>query len=233
MSAPETYTEDTPLDLTDIVVSDADSPNVTVTLTLSDPTAGSLSTGTSGAVTSTYMPAGVWTASGAIADVNTLLAGVTFTPALNYNSNFTIATSVDDGTAAPITGVKNMTGTPVNDAPTGSVTISGTPTEDQTLTASNTLGDADGMGVVSYQWQRDGVDIAGATNPTYTLTDADVGQDHYRRCRLHRRPGHERIGEQCGGGSCGQRERCAGGRADDHGHGDRGSGADCRHLGHQ
>ena len=64
----------------------------------------------------------------------------------------------------------------LNDAPTGSVTISGTPTEDQTLTASNTLGDADGLGVVSYQWQRDGVDIAGATNSTYTLTDADVGR---------------------------------------------------------
>ncbi len=63
----------------------------------------------------------------------------------------------------------------VNDAPTGSVTISGTPTEDQILTASNSLADADGMGVVSYQWQRNGVDIAGATGSTYTLGDADVG----------------------------------------------------------
>ena len=32
LSAPETYTEDTPLNLTDIVVSDVDSANVTVTL---------------------------------------------------------------------------------------------------------------------------------------------------------------------------------------------------------
>ncbi len=117
LNAPETYTEDTPLDLTDIVVSDIDSTDVTVTLTLSDAAAGSLSTGTSGAVTSTFA-GGVWTASGAIADVNTLLAGVTFNPALNYDSDFTIATSVDDGSAAPITGVKNMTATPVDDAPT-------------------------------------------------------------------------------------------------------------------
>ncbi|MCP4965073.1 MAG: hypothetical protein GY926_07540, partial [bacterium] len=73
----------------------------TVTLTLSDIAAGSLSTATSGAVTSTFV-GGVWTASGAIADVNTLLAGVTFNPALNYNSNFTIGTSVDDGVAAAI-----------------------------------------------------------------------------------------------------------------------------------
>ena len=59
----------------------------------------------------------MWTASGAIADVNALLAGVTFTPALDYNSNFTIATSVSDGVAPAITGVKAMTGTAVNDAP--------------------------------------------------------------------------------------------------------------------
>jgi VCBS repeat-containing protein len=118
LSAGETYTEDTPLDLTDIVVSDVDSANVTVTLTLSNTAAGSLNTGTSGAVTSTYNAGtGVWTASGAIADVNVLLAGLTFTPALNFNSNFTIATSVSDGVAAPVTGTKAMTGVPVNDAP--------------------------------------------------------------------------------------------------------------------
>ena len=66
-------------------------------------------------MTSTFV-GGVWTASGAIANVNTLLAGVTFTPALNFNSNFTIATSVTDGVAPAITGVKAMTGTPVDDS---------------------------------------------------------------------------------------------------------------------
>ena len=117
----ETYTEDTALNLTDIVVSDVDSATVTATLTLSAPAAGSLNTATSGAVTSTYNAGtGVWTASGAIADVNTLLAGLTFTPALNYNSNFTIATSVNDGVAPAITGTKTMTGTAVNDAPVNS-----------------------------------------------------------------------------------------------------------------
>ena len=98
---PETYTEDTPLNLIDIVVSDVDSANVTATLTLSNAAAGSLSTATSGAVTSTYNAGtGVWTATGAIADVNALLAGVTFTPAANFNGSFTIATSVSDGVAA-------------------------------------------------------------------------------------------------------------------------------------
>src|SRR5439155_1116767 len=100
LSAAETYTEDTPLNLINIVVSDVDNATLTVTLTLSNPSAGSLSTATAGAVTSTYVAGtGVWTASGAIADVNTLLAGVTFNPALNFNANFTIATSVSDGVA--------------------------------------------------------------------------------------------------------------------------------------
>jgi len=118
LDAPETYTEDTPLNLTNIVVADVDSPNVTVTLTLSDPTAGALSTGNSNSVNSTYNPAtGVWSASGAIADVNALLAGVTFTPTANFNGNFTIATSVSDGVAPALTGTKNFTGTAVNDAP--------------------------------------------------------------------------------------------------------------------
>ena len=118
LSAAETYTEDTPLNLTDIVVSDVDSPAVTAALTLSNPAAGSLNTATSGAVTSTYNAAtGVWSVSGAIADVNILLAGLTFTPAPNFNGNFTIATSVSDGVAAAITGSKAVTGIAVNDRP--------------------------------------------------------------------------------------------------------------------
>ncbi len=81
LSAAETYTEDTPLNLTDIVISDVDSTNVTATLTLDDVAAGALSTATSGLVTSTYNAVtGEWMASGALADVNTLLAGVTFNP---------------------------------------------------------------------------------------------------------------------------------------------------------
>src|SRR3989449_1035007 len=138
LSAAESYTEDTALNLTDIVVSDVDSASVTVSLTLSDTAAGSLSTATSGAVTSTYNAGtGVWSASGAIADVNTLLAGVSFTPTLNYNSNFTIATSVSDGVAA-VTGSKNMTGTPVNDAPTATnLSAAESYTEDTALTLTD------------------------------------------------------------------------------------------------
>src|SRR5262249_2204452 len=107
LNAAETYTEDTPLDLIDIVVSDVDSTTVTAMLTLSNVAAGSLTTGTSGAVTSTYNAnTGVWTATGAITDVNSLLAGVTFAPKLNFNGSFTIATSVSDDLLATAAGSK-------------------------------------------------------------------------------------------------------------------------------
>ena len=39
----------------------------------------------------TRVVGGVWTASGARAKVNTLLGSVSFTPALNFNNNYTIA----------------------------------------------------------------------------------------------------------------------------------------------
>ena len=57
---------------------------------------------------------------------------------------------------------------------TGVATITGTPTENQTLTANIT--DADGLAssIFSYQWMRDGADIAGATANTYALSQADV-----------------------------------------------------------
>ena len=54
--------------------------------------------------------------------------------------------------------------------------VSGTANAGQTLSLSNTATtDADGDAVVlSYQWQKGGVDIAGATNATYTPVLADI-----------------------------------------------------------
>jgi hypothetical protein len=134
LNKPEIYTEDTALNLTDIVITDIDSANVTATLTLSSTAAGSLSVATSGAVTSTYS-AGVWTASGAIADVNALLAGVTFNPALNFNSSFNIATSISDGMAA-VTGTKGFISVMVNDAPVASGNATLAAINEDTFTAS-------------------------------------------------------------------------------------------------
>lgn len=66
----------------------------------------------------------------------------------------------------------------VNDGPTGLVTLSGVAAQGQTLSASNTLDDADGLGTIGYQWQMN----AGAAWTTlaqggsFTLTQAQVGK---------------------------------------------------------
>ncbi|MFM6400501.1 MAG: hypothetical protein ACKPFF_27820, partial [Planktothrix sp.] len=69
-----------------------------------------------------------------------------------------------------------------NDLPTGNVNITGTAKQNQTLTATNTLADVDGLGTLNYQWQEsadNGVtwtDISAATNNTLTLSQAQVGK---------------------------------------------------------
>ena len=66
--------------------------------------------------------------------------------------------------------------TPVNDPPGGSVVITGTPTENQTLNAdASGITDVEGLGGFSYQWLRDGSEISGATTDSYLLGDDDVG----------------------------------------------------------
>jgi uncharacterized repeat protein (TIGR02059 family) len=62
----------------------------------------------------------------------------------------------------------------VNDLPKGSVSISGTAAQGQTLIATNTLSDADGLGAINYQWLSGGKVIKGATDAAYSLTKADL-----------------------------------------------------------
>jgi hypothetical protein len=101
----------------------------------------------------------------------------------SFSSNFAASVTVGQyisATATTVDGTSEFSlniiaTTALNSAPTGGVTISGTVEEDQQLTANNNIGDVDGFAtVISYQWQRDGVDIAGAMAETYTLADADV-----------------------------------------------------------
>lgn len=80
------------------------------------------------------------------------------------------------GFAEKISSAATVAVANVNDAPAGLVKISGVATQGQTLTASNTLSDADGLGVISYQWQADGVNITDATNATLVLAQAHVGK---------------------------------------------------------
>ena len=66
-----------------------------------------------------------------------------------------------------------------NSPATGAPTIDGTAQVGETLTVlTNGITDADGLTNVSYsyQWLAANVEIAGAANSTYTLTDEDVGK---------------------------------------------------------
>ncbi|HQS59390.1 MAG TPA: S8 family serine peptidase [Gallionellaceae bacterium] len=113
-------------------------------------------------------------------------ANLTFTPAANANGNgyasFTFQVVDDGGTAnggintdaSPNTLTFDVT--PLNDPPTGLLSISGTLSVGQTLTAITlAIADADGLGAFNYQWLRGAADIAGATGSSYTLVAADIG----------------------------------------------------------
>ena len=66
-----------------------------------------------------------------------------------------------------------------NSPATGAPTITGTARVGQRLTAdTSSIADDDGLGNASfrYQWLAGNADIAGATNSTYTLADADEGK---------------------------------------------------------
>ena len=83
--------------------------------------------------------------------------------------------------AESLTSAATPTVANANDAPTGSVTISGNAKQGQMLTASHTLADVDGIpttgnGAIKYQWLAGGADIAGVNGNTYTLTVAEVGK---------------------------------------------------------
>ena len=69
-----------------------------------------------------------------------------------------------------------MTVTDVNDPATGSLTVSGTPKQGETLIANDTLADEDGITGKSYQWFEDGQPIDGANQSTFVLGQAQVGK---------------------------------------------------------
>ena len=64
----------------------------------------------------------------------------------------------------------------LNDAPTGSLAISGTAKTGNTLRLDNTLADADGLGSFTYQWLANGTPIAGATSTAWYLTANETGK---------------------------------------------------------
>jgi hypothetical protein len=112
------YVEDAAsLGMTPIVVSDQDTGDeITVTLTLSDTAAGSLTTGSGNGET---FGNGVWTVKGTVDQVNAALAAVRFTPAANYDKDASIRVHVADRAGyGPADGTITLDATPVQDTPT-------------------------------------------------------------------------------------------------------------------
>ncbi len=139
---------------------------------LPDSADGSLALGTGASATPVNIAQVI-----AVADIPTLV----YTPVTNVNGDATFTFSVSDGTdfsAPPATAT--VTVNPVDDAPGGLPTISGTPRVGATLTA-NTSGITDPDGLTNttftYQWLEDGGTLSGETSPTLALTATNLGAD--------------------------------------------------------
>lgn len=79
--------------------------------------------------------------------------------------------TVESVSSAPSAAVANL-----NDTPTGNLSITGIPTQGQTLTVSHTLADLDGLGAFRHVWKANGVAIPGQTQNSLTLSQAQVGK---------------------------------------------------------
>ncbi len=110
-------------------------------------------------------------------------SGILFTgtPGNSDVGTLSVKVTASDGTSS-VSDSFDIVVANINDAPTGSVVIAGTPTQGNTLTASNTLADIDGMGTVFYQWQSSSDNalnwnsISGANSTTFKLAQEQVGK---------------------------------------------------------
>ncbi|SEH75526.1 cadherin-like domain-containing protein [Tardiphaga sp. OK245] len=109
----------------------------------------------------------------------------TFTPAANFNGPVSFTYQISDDVTS-VSGGATLAVTPVNDLPSGKVTISGTFQEGATITAqTGSVADVDGLGTFHYQWYRSSpgsnepLEISQATGSSYVLTSADAGLTVY------------------------------------------------------
>ena len=98
-----------------------------------------------------------------------------YTPATDYFGADAFSFSVMDPYGGRNSYAVQLQVLPVNDAPSGSVTVSGTPLEGERLAALALLADADGLGSFSYQWLRGSAPIGGANASIYVPGGLDVG----------------------------------------------------------
>jgi hypothetical protein len=100
------------------------------------------------------------------------------TRSIDYKINFIrhqgndLDAYVDDNSLTVSIDIPNA-----NNPPTGTLEITGTAQQNQTLSVKSTVADADGLGAFNYQWLSNGNPIYGATYSTYTLTANEVGKN--------------------------------------------------------
>lgn len=110
-------------------------------------------------------------------DVNDISAGRLYYKSVANTYGKSVASfqiRVSDGVDISDVATIRINISPVNDVPQGSVAIGGSFTVGQTLVATNTLTDIDGLGAISYQWSADGVAMAGENSSNLIL-----GQTHF------------------------------------------------------
>ena len=164
-------------------------PDTDVTTGLAGFVSANLDTPDSLLISSTSSGAAV-AAGGTVLTVKFTLNGVTTLP-LTYTGSFNV-----DSTPLATTGLIASNGSVESNAPTQGVpTITGTVTEDQTLTAVTTaITDGDGPNPITaftYQWLRNDEVIAGATSKTYTLGNLDAGEQISVRVSYTDGAGHQ------------------------------------------
>lgn len=81
-----------------------------------------------------------------------------------------------EGTAESVSSASSALIAAANAPVTGTVTVTGTAAQGQTLSLANNLADLDDIGTFSYQWYADGVAIPGAKANMFLLTESQVGK---------------------------------------------------------
>ncbi len=119
-----------------------------------------------GTITYTWKADGTIIGTGSTYQLTKAEVGKLITATASYTDGY--------GRAESVSSIATSTVLNVNDLPTGIVTISGTPIQGETLSASNSLSDADGLGTITYTWKADGTTIGTAS--TYLLTQDEVGK---------------------------------------------------------
>ncbi len=84
-----------------------------------------------------------------------------------------IKVTATDESGASVSDTFKLTVTNTNDAPTGSVSIK---SKGNTLTATHTLHDVDGLDTIQYQWYAGATAISGVIGDTFTITDDQKNQ---------------------------------------------------------